>query len=69
MRSPVTSLIRIHLLVALVGLTLAGCPDDSASGGPVETCESIGQQCKLGGGQLGVCTMTTDGETRCEPQH
>jgi hypothetical protein len=44
------------LSLALAPLILAACPDDSArSAGPVETCTKVGEQCKMGGGQLGVC--------------
>lgn len=60
------------IFVALLGLTLlaSGCPDTSgSSGGPVDECQKTGQQCRLGDGQLGVCTKTVDAEFACEPQH
>jgi hypothetical protein len=64
MKSPIKTTVLLALAVALTG-----CPKSDQASAPVETCEQIGQQCKLGGGQLGVCSMTTDGEMRCEPQH
>ncbi|MGM0558926.1 MAG: hypothetical protein ACQEVA_21235 [Myxococcota bacterium] len=57
------------LVLLTAALALTGCPNDASEGGAVDTCEKIGQQCKLGGGQLGVCTMDPGGEMRCEPQH
>ena len=59
------------LLLTVWIVVLAGCPNDTTrgSGGPVDECESIGQQCRLGGGQLGVCTMDTEGQMTCDPQH
>lgn len=56
------------ILLLLSGCLLAGCPSDT-SGAPVERCEKIGQKCKLGGGQLGICTMDTSGQLQCQPQH
>jgi hypothetical protein len=61
--------VRIGLSMALLALSvMTGCPDDQTAGA-VDSCEEIGQQCKLGGGQLGVCSMNPDGEMTCEPQH
>lgn len=50
-------------------LGAAGCPDATESEGPTDDCQSIGEQCRLGGGQLGVCTAEADGELTCAPQH
>ncbi len=49
-------------IVVALALLVTGCPDETPSGGPVETCTKAGEQCKMGGGQLGVCTsdMNTD---------
>lgn len=57
------------LALAVVALLVGGCPDDTAAGGPVDTCTKAGEQCRIQGGQLGVCTMNTDGELTCAPQH
>ncbi|MFW5967516.1 MAG: hypothetical protein ACOCV2_08370 [Persicimonas sp.] len=60
-----------HLLISLsLALFLVGCPLKSAdSAGPVDTCEEPGQRCKLGGGQLGVCSADPDGQLECVSQH
>lgn len=62
---------RLAAAILLIGLLVAAsaCPDTSESGGPTDTCESVGQQCRLGGGQLGVCTSNADGDLECVPQH
>ena len=57
------------LCIWLLLLAATGCPKAGESGGPVDACSETGQQCRLGGGQLGVCTMNTAGELRCAPQH
>jgi hypothetical protein len=54
-------------IIALVGLV--GCPGQEPSSGPVDTCESAGQQCRLGGGQLGVCSAGSGEELECMSQH
>ena len=59
-----------RILVTMMSLLcLTGCPTNDTSTGPVDTCEKAGQQCRLGGGQLGVCSMQTDGELVCTSQH
>ena len=50
-------------------LLLTACPLDGDSTGPVDICETIAQQCRLGTGLLGVCSMNQDGELFCMPQH
>jgi len=57
------------LLFVWLALAASACPDGSKSHGPTDTCESIGEQCRLGGGQLGVCTADANNELVCEPQH
>ena len=47
----------------------AGCPDGAETGGPTDECTSIGQQCRLGGGQLGVRTKDADQQFECVSQH
>lgn len=60
----------LYAIVALVAVTaLSGCPGNQAASGPVATCEKAGQQCKLGGGQLGVCAAGANGELECQSQH
>lgn len=48
-------------------LVLSGCPEDS--GGPVKICTKAAEQCQMGGGKLGVCTMDTSGALTCMSQH
>ncbi len=55
------------VIVALLGLV--ACPGQDASSGPVDTCETAGQQCRLGGGKLGVCSPSADGQLECMSQH
>jgi hypothetical protein len=55
------------LLIVLTSL-VAACPGNNASSGPVDTCQSVGQQCRLEGGQLGVCNYQND-ELACLSQH
>ena len=50
-------------------LLLTACELEGSSTGPTEICESIAEQCRLGGGQLGVCSMNQEGELFCMPQH
>lgn len=57
------------LIIVVMASMLAGCPQEGGSGGPVDTCEKIGQQCRMGGGQLGVCSAGADGELECVSQH
>ncbi len=58
---------KLFLLVASI-VALAGCPNESASSGPVAVCKSAGTQCKMSGGQLGVCSY--DKQTLvCLSQH
>ena len=47
------NLFRIVLCVFCI--SLMGCPHEGESTGPVDTCSKAGEQCKMGGGQLGVC--------------
>lgn len=56
----------ISLLAALL---LAACPQTGGTGGPVDTCKEIGQQCRMGAGQLGVCSANAEGELECVSQH
>lgn len=59
-----------RLVVSLsAAALLAGCPQSNEASGPVDTCEKTGQQCRLGGGQLGVCHMKPDGQYECVSQH
>jgi hypothetical protein len=53
----------------LLLLTATGCPTAGEHSGPVDTCTEAGQQCRLGGGKLGVCTMDTAGNLQCASQH
>ena len=57
------------LLTFCLALFASGCPDAETGGGPVDTCTTAGEQCRIAGGQLGVCTMDTRGELTCAPQH
>ncbi|MFW6057917.1 MAG: hypothetical protein ACOC9W_03580 [Persicimonas sp.] len=52
-------------------LFCVGCPGQGqdSSSGPVDTCETAGEQCRLGGGQLGVCSPKADGQLECMSQH
>lgn len=60
----------IHRIVLSIALLLAaGCPSGDSSSGPVDKCTNTGQQCRMGGGQLGVCTMDTAGDYVCASQH
>lgn len=60
----------IRLFISLLAATLlAGCPQPDEASGPVDTCEKSGQQCRLGGGQLGVCHMTPRSAFECVSQH
>ena len=44
------------LLLCLLSLPLCGCP---GTGKPAQSkCTRVGQQCKRGQGELGVCTPT-----------
>lgn len=45
------------------------CPDPAETDGPTDKCTSIGQQCRLGRGQLGVRTQNAHQELECTPQH
>lgn len=65
MRTPIPA---AALLIWLAAAT-TGCPDAADDGGPTAECTSIGQQCRLGGGQLGVCTKNADRDFECVPQH
>ncbi|QDG52276.1 hypothetical protein FIV42_16480 [Persicimonas caeni] len=59
-----------RLLISLVAaVLLAGCPQPNEVSGPVDVCEKIGQQCRMGGGKLGVCNMKPDGTFECVSQH
>ena len=62
--------IAVVLACMATGL-LAGCPGSTDESAPVDTCADarVGQQCKLGGGQLGVCMMDTAGQSFCQDQH
>jgi hypothetical protein len=57
------------IIIALIGLV--GCPGQDGSAGPVDTCQKAGQQCRIGGGQLGVCVAKTgqELELECASQH
>ncbi len=48
-------------------LFLAGCPDGSS--GPTKVCTKAAEQCQMGGGKLGVCTMDPQGAMTCMSQH
>jgi len=52
----------------LVSFALSGCPDDSSSG-PTKVCTKAAEQCQMGGGKLGVCTMDPQGAMTCMSQH
>ena len=53
--------------IAIGSLLLLACPPPSSSGDkpagtptdPVTECEDLGQVCKMGGSQLGVCNKST----------
>lgn len=64
-------LARAALALALAWLAW-GCEPPEGASGPVEVCEKIGQQCKLGGGKLGVCQPAGEpgsGQLACMSQH
>lgn len=65
-RRPVATSLAILSTVATLGL---GCPDGSETSRVVETCREVGQQCRLGGGQLGVCLRGEDDKLECASQH
>lgn len=68
---------RLATALAMAGLMVAtvGCPDSSGgpgSSGPVAECTRAGQQCKMGGRQIGVCTSDLDSDPPrlfCMSQH
>ena len=64
----------VSLAMILFGLiTQSGCP---GTGKPAQTkCTQVGQQCKRGGGELGVCSPTSpssniaSSKLECVAQH
>lgn len=58
----------LRALLALMFL-LTGCPSESDAPTVVDVCVKSTQQCRMGGGQLGVCMMATDGTFTCASQH
>ena len=58
-----------RIAIVVITLLLGGCPTDAKRSGPVDTCEKAGQQCRIGGGKLGVCSMNASGELFCMSQH
>jgi len=59
---------RFWIYLMLVSFALSGCPDDSSSG-PTKVCTKAAEQCQMGGGKLGVCTMDPQGAMTCMSQH
>ena len=69
------------LLWTVLLASLLGCPPPPKSApegtptDPVTTCTEVGQVCKMGGSQLGVCTASEskcdadDACFSCMPQH
>lgn len=59
------------ILAALFVLAGLGCPGDTADAGPVASCvdASVGTQCRIDGGKLGVCMMDASGKSFCQDQH
>lgn len=60
----------LGLVIGFV-IFLSGCPGQQGSDGPVDMCDdaSVGVQCRLEPGKLGVCSMRTSGELYCASQH
>jgi len=65
---PIAPTIRALVLLAAM-FVFTGCPVGESTSGPVETCSKAGERCKMGGGQLGVCSANTDGSIVCMSQH
>lgn len=60
----------LRVLLLSFALTCGfACPGSKGEAEPVEDCTSVGEQCRLGAGKLGVCTMNARDEIECEPQH
>jgi hypothetical protein len=59
----------LRILLLILAVVAVGCPGDEQNSGPVDECTRVGQQCRMGGGQLGVCNMNTSGEYHCTSQH
>lgn len=65
---------RAAALLAILSILAAGCPTRGASGGPVDECTVVGQQCRIRDGLIGVCAAL-EGECAeppclmCRPQH
>ncbi len=56
-------------LALLIAVGVAGCPGNQPGSQPATTCKTVGQQCQLGGGQLGVCYAGDGGKLECVSQH
>ncbi len=57
------------IIILFVSISmLIACPNQSESTGPVKICKSAGTQCKMTGGQLGVCSYKRQ-KLVCLSQH
>lgn len=56
-------------LVAIMLLLLTGCPLGEETGRIDSECFTVGKQCRLEEGGLGVCSMTLENELFCMSQH
>ena len=61
-------------VLALVGLSTAGCPQQSAEPASAERpCKEVGQNCEVAPGKLGTCVLRDDCREPscfvCQSQH